>query len=1032
MALPRAELHLHTDFSLLDGLGKIPQYVAQAQESGVVALGLTDHGTLGGAYEHYTECRRAGIEPLIGEEFYFVPSATEAKQFKDSERFHVGIIAKNERGYRVLKELNDEAHRNFYYKPLLDRSMLENLGRDARHLVCLSGCAGSIISRSILDDKKPEEVHDELKWWTSIFPNFYVELQHHGCDFDSELIVGLLELAVGYDLPTVITNDCHYVAKADAADHDALLAVQVVRNIDDPDRFRFNGAGYHLKTRSELRRAFLRDGIGDEWVKEGMRNSLRIARDCHTRIPGWENRTWHIPKFPGTDDAQGELRRLTIAGLRAKGKLSDPRYVDRAKHELREIRSVGIADFLLLCHEPIAWAQAEGIRVGPGRGSIAGCLVAYAIGMHKLDPIRYNTKFERFLNPERPKMPDVDTDFGPSRRDEVVEHLKELHGVDNVIQVAAYQTMKVKGTFRKLAKAHGIEWNEINRISKILNPAGGHPDDDEDDEDISVLPAELREAYPDLHEQIKGLIGTKSGLSSHAAGLLIFAPNDPIKELVPKMWLTNQKKLAASFDLKSTEKIGLMKLDCLTVRTLDTVTEAVRILHERGIDVEPDDWVPDEEDDDRGVYAMLAEGRTAGVFQMEGGTNSRGIQEIRPTCFEDIISCTSLYRAGPIGAGAPARYLKNKRRKQIRVAHPLLRPILASSWGEMIYQEQMMDICHDVAGFSWAETDDVKETVRFKDPERMAGFQQRFIAGCQQHSGMDHSSASEIWSMIESQSTYLFNRSHAGAYSLLTYQAARLKYLYPLEFMTAYLATVEADTDVHKANRQRVLSEAHELGIKILAPDINQSEAHMCCGSDEDSRWMRFGFVDIKGIGESKAAKVLRVRQTDPGGFYGVSDVVSAVDKGALATLGACGALASIGGPKVKTHQIENYVDWDFTDRMAPWRKRLRREVKFPSRDGEWAQIAGELIAVEKRTTKTNRPFRVWTLRWSPSELFTVTLWEDAQACWDTSIGSIVAVEGKYSRDFGNIGIGDSDYVNVLHRRVASGNAASTKQSVGT
>jgi DNA polymerase-3 subunit alpha len=355
----------------------------------------------------------------------------------------------------------------------------------------------------------------------------------------------------------------------------------------------------------------------------------------------------------------------------------------------------------------------------------------------------------------------------------------------------------------------------------------------------------------------------------------------------------------------------------------------------------------------------------------------------------------------------------------VEVVHPLLQPILKNSWGEMIYQEQMMEICHDIAGFSWTETDDVKETVRFKDAARMATFKDKFLEGCATTSGIAPEIANEIWRMIESQSTYLFNRSHAWVYSLITYQTARLKYLYPLEYMTAYLATVEDDTDTHKANRQRVLAEAHEFGFQILPPDINQSMEHMCCGVFEDDQsWMRFGFMDIKGIGEAGAAKIVTRRALEPaGGFFRATEVAEVIGKGLTDKLAACGALTSIGGPRVRSSQIEEFVSWDFTDRMSAFRKDLRSQMRFPRTDGHWAQVAGELAGIVRRTTKDGRPFHVWTLRWDPATNFNVTLWETASAVWDTPLASIVTCEGKYSREWDNISVNDSTYVNVLARR---------------
>lgn len=1007
---------------MLDGLGTTSQYPVIAKKRGVDWLAITDHGSLAGVYEWYMNCLKNGIEPILGEEFYFLPNmtATEAKQFKDTERNHITVLAIDEQGYRILKELHDESHRNFYYKPLVDRHMMEQLGDAAEHLYVLSGCAGSVLSHKALHEGLGA-ARDELEWWLKVFPNFAIELQFHGTDDDPKIVQRLLKLSRLYDLPIVATNDCHYVSRKDAATHDALLAIQTAADIDDPDRFRFDGSGYHLRTRAELRRAFGQHLTNDEW-KAAANNSIEIARSCRTRIPAWDQRTWHIPKLPGVVDAQRELVSLVRSGLRERGLDSEDAYVLRAKHELREIKKVGIAHFMLMCREQMVWARGSGIRVGRGRGSVAGCLVGFLVGIHTVDSVRGKLPFERFINPERPKMPDIDSDFQPSRREEVFVHLQDVYGKENTMRVAAYQTMKVAGAFRKLAAAHGIPWMDINRISKQLNPVGGHPDDaegEEDDDDWSVLPEEIAEAYPDLHQQIVEIIGTKSAISQHAAGMLIFDPEDPVKELIPYQWITDKPKrpgfLAGAFDLNSTEKIGLMKMDELGLNRLDTIQYCVSLLAERGIELEPDDWIPDEEPGDSDVYRMLAEGKVAGVFQMEGGTNARGIIEIRPTCFEDIVACTALYRAGPLGVGADKRYIKNKRSGRVRVVHPSLRSILKDTWGEMIYQEQMMDICHNIAGFSWTETDDVKETVRFKDPIRMKTFKDRFVSGCVNY-GVPLDSATQIWAMIESQSTYLFNRCHAYAYSLTTYETARLKFFYPLEYMTAYLATVPPENDGAKERRARIMAEAYERGFQIAPPDIHLSGARMTC-ENGDTPTMRFGFVDIKGIGDATAEKIVNLRGE---GFQSLQNVTT-VGKRALDALSGCGALESLGGPRRILKQTSQYVDWQFTDRMAKYRARYRDQCKLPSassREGTYCAIIGEVEKFEKRTTKSNKPFRVLTLKWSPAERFTITLWQETSDKWpDLTLGSIVAVEGKWSREWSNISIGNSEDINILIRR---------------
>lgn len=1022
MAPPYVDLHLHTDNSLLDGMGTVPLYVARAKKQKKPALGITDHGTLSGCHEFYLECLANGIEPILGSEFYFVPNAAKAKEDKNLERFHVVILAKNLDGYRTLCALSTEAHRRFYGKPLLDRALLEGLDDEAENLVVLSGCAGSIISRKAIG-AVPGSASTELAWWRETFPNFYIELQHHGTENDRKLNRRLLQLASRYQLPWVVTNDPHYVMKEDDECHDALLAVQTGSQVDDEVRFRFDGSGYHLRSRKEMVKAFNR--YGAEVYRPGIAATSEVARSCRIRIPQWDQRTWHIPKYvggkPGVDSFT-LLRRITRQGLRERGLEGDPAYVERAKYELRRIKQVGIADFLLITRDIIQRAVAKGIPVGPGRGSTAGSLVGYLTGIHKVDSVRYDLLFERFLNPERPKMPDIDTDFSQLRRDEVIQDIVDVYGAENVLHVAAFQTLKIRGAFRKMATAYGMPFKDLKHFTDLMAEAWGHEsEEDEDEEDYlgtEHLPDEIVEEYPELIPHLDRLIGIRSALSRHPAGVLIFDPEDDIRDLVPEMWTARSKKFVSMYPLKSVEKIGLMKQDILGLRNLDTIAWAVDLIAERtGERLDPDSWVPDEEEGDKEIYRMLAKGGVHGVFQLEGKTMAKGIQEIKPTRFEDIVSCTALYRAGPIIAGAPKRFLKNRKDKKVRVLHPSLKPILGNTWGEMIYQEQMMKIANEIAGFNMAKVDDIKEVVRWKDPERMAGFVDEFVQGCVETTGMDRGTAGEIWKFIEAQSSYLFNRSHAVSYSLLTYQTAHLRMWYPLEYFTALMATIPPKKENRK-KREATLAVALDMGIKILPPDINQSGTHFTCGGDVDDgdAWMRFGLIDIKGIGDAAAKKIIAAKEGgDVYGFFSPKDLIGVVPKNAIAALDAAGALSEIGGKKKSSRRLEELVGWQFNDVMAPLRKKYASKIKLPKPSGNsQVCIVGEIIETTKKESKKGSTYYTWRVRYNPSTIFAVTVWDSADVLWETPKGAIVMVKGKYQSEWSNIGVGDLDQVKIL------------------
>lgn len=992
---PFVHLHVHTDFSVLDGLSTVDEYVERAKKLGQPAMAITDHGVMCGAPAFYHACRKAEIEPILGSEMYFVPDASNRE--KGEERYHVVVLARGETGYRVLTELSTEAHRHYYYKPTLDKATFEALGDDAKHLVVLSGCAASVISKAVTEDRE-REAAEWVMWWRETCPNFFMELQHHDTTFDKKLNEGLLELARRYNVPWVVTNDPHYAIKEDCDHHDALLAIQTAADINDPNRFRFDGNGYHLRSRAEMRRVF-EDTYGREVWKPGAASTLRIARACKTRIQGWEKRSWHIPKYPDVEDAFIHLLELTMKGMTAKGLDGKPEYVERVKHELEVIKRANISDFLLITLDSIEWAKQQGIPVGPGRGSVAGTLVGYCIGLHKIDPVRYHLMFERFLNPERPRMPDIDTDFGQKRREELFEYVAEKYGKENVVHVCTYGRMKIKAAFRSLAKAYGISYGEALTISKDLS---------DEDEDVEALPAELKKAHPDLVAQIKRLSGVKRSISTHPAGVLIADPTTNIRTIVPEMWIPNTKRWVGQYDLEAIEEMGLMKQDFLGLRTLDTIAEAVRLIKEdTGEEVDPDSWVPDEEPDDAAVYEMLKAGRTAGVFQMEGPTNQRGIRDISPTGFEDVVSCTALYRTGPISAGFPNMFLKNRKagKEEIWYATPKLKPILEETWGVILYQEQVMEIGRELAGFNMAEVDDLKEAIKHKKSALMVEMRPRFVQGCKEHSDISKSISTAIWKQIEGYSGYAYNRAHAVAYTFLTYQTARLKKMYPKEFITALLRTVE-----DKDKREVYLREAVEMGIKILPPDINESD--LMATPTEDG--IRFGIADIAGIGIKAGEKLIKWREYGP--YTDALDVdMICNNTGIFAKLEAVGALESLGMPG-RVQEAEALLNWSFRDTMKPWREKYKSKVKFPKFEGGYVCLVGEIVKRSKGKGKTDKPYMTWKLRWSVTESFDIRLWSETSRHWKYPEGSIVMVSGKWEEKWLNISVGNPEQVKLLHR----------------
>jgi DNA polymerase III subunit alpha len=985
----------------------VEDYALRAAELGQPALALTDHGVMCGLPQFYKACRKNNIEPILGEEFYFVHDASfrPPRGQPQMKRYHVVILAKGERGYRALSELSTAGHARYHYKPLIDPALVESL--DCRDdLIVLSGCAGSVISQAVLDGDMAEAERWAM-WWREMFPHFYIELQNHNTEFDRRLNRGLLKIARKYGIPWVVTNDPHYVVKEDCGHHDTLLAIQTASDIDDPTRFRFDGDGYHLRSRAEMARQFRK--YDDEVWKEGARNTLKVAKMAYTRIPSWESRTWQLPTLPGIEDADEYIKRLCVRELKRRGWWDKPEYRKRTAHELRTIRETGIAHFLLITRDGLEWAKSVGIPVGPGRGSVCGCLVAYLIGIHKIDPVKYDLMFERFLNPARPKMPDIDSDFGQLRREEIFDYTEERFGRENVIKVAAFQNMKTKAAFQSLAKAHGVSFADRVRISKTL---------DEDDENAN-LPEEITANYPELAAQLKRLSGIKRSISSHPAGVIIAAPEARIREQVPEMWVASSKKWVGSYDLDAVEDMGLMKQDYLGLRTLDTIALAVKFIEETtGEVLDPDSWEPDDEPDDKKVYKLLARGHTGGVFQMEGATNTRGIVAIKPRCFEDIVSCTSLYRTGAISAGFPDIFLRNRLGSvdDIPYAHPMLKPILEGTWGVVLYQEQVMEIGRSLGGFTMIQVDDIKEAIKHKKSTLMQSMKPLFVKGCKKN-GISKSTALEIWKMIEGYSGYGYNRSHAVAYSFTTYQTARLKALYQLQFMTALLATVDTSNKDGKAKRDRYLRECVGLGYKILPADVNKSGIRMTV-DDLARKRIRFGLQDLAGIGLKTAQKLQDARPA--GGWTSVEELRATAGKRAFEALQYSGALESLDilGDEKRMDEIH---EWQFHDPMTKYRAKYADRVQLPNPelDGENVSIIGMINTAERRQSKNNKTYMTWRLDHSTTESYTIRLWSSSESCWSIPKGSVVIVTGRWDQEWGSVSVGQPSQVRVIRRASA-------------
>lgn len=991
-------LHSHSDASALDGMAKPEEYVERAVRLKQPALAITDHGVLSALPGFYKAARGAEIEPILGMEGYYIRKidrtpAEKGKPRKRPDYNHLTILAKGEPGYRVLCELATESHKNFYYKPVIDRDTIKTFGKDMKHLVVLSGCLAGPLSQAALVGQQALE--DELQWWLKRCPNYYIELMEHGIEIERKVNARLLKAARKFKVPVVFTNDPHYCERLDANAHDALLAIQTGAEIDDENRFKFDGSGYWLKSAKQMRKAF--DGYPAWAIKQGIASTLEIAETCQVKVPEWENKTWQIPQIPGVDDAYKRVRKLVKRELidRELG----PEYVERAKMELKVIKKMNVSGFLLVASDGVKWARKRNIPVGPGRGSVGGSLVCYLLDIHRADPVRYGLRFDRFLNPERPRMPDIDIDFGKNRRDEMFAYARNRFGEENVLNVCTFMRMRMKRAFRALAKSYGVPFPEINRLAKEL------PDDKEEAIE-DALPDEIHEKWPELGAQLEALKDIRCGFGSHPAGVVIAPEEYELHKRIPQMYLPSSKRWVAMFDLKTFESMGLLKQDYLGLRTLETVDECARLVYEHtGENVDPYAWDPDHEPWEDEMYKIIGSGRTGGIFQFEGHSVTNGAKEMKPREFLDLAACIALYRKGPIQAGSTKTFITNRASGQTQYLVPSLAPILSSTYGALVYQEQVMAIGEQLANFAPGPNDDLLRAVAKKDHAVMATVKPGFLKGFQEN-GINKTVAEEVWRQIEKQAEYAFNLAHSVGYALLSYTTAGLKTQYPMEFYCALLRTMDKSNKESQFKRNRYLMEAATMGLRILPPHINRSDDHAT--PDYDKNGIRFGLSDIKGIGDKMSKRIIKSRPL--GGYWSIDQVIDVVNNSkSLQALKDAGALNTFGF-KPDADKVETLLGWALIDRMRKVREKLQKNYDPPH------VIYGQIISSTKKMSggKKPSPYVSWVVRWSPTEQWAVRIWSSAENCFDIPVGAVVRVMGDYSEKYSSIGVNSSAQVKVV------------------
>ena len=824
-------LHVHSEYSLLDGACRTDKLAKRVKELGQEAVALTDHGVMYGAVAFYKACRAAGVKPIIGCEVYVAPrNMTDREHGRDNEYSHLILLCKNETGYRNLCYLVSMAFTDgFYIKPRIDWALLE---RHSEGLVCLSGClAGEIQQKLIHNDY--EGAKARALWLRDLFgEDFYLEIQDHGIREERLAANGNLRLHRETGIPLVLTNDAHYLEKTDAYYQDVLMCIQMGKTVEDQARMRFETQEFYLKSEDEMRALFPELG-------EAADNTVKIAEKCDF---DFEFGHYHLPRFKlpeGETDSDSYLRKLCERGFRER--YGDrPEVHEQLDYELGVIEKMGFVDYFLIVQDFINYAKSQDIPVGPGRGSAAGSVVSYCLHITDVDPIKYSLFFERFLNPERVSMPDIDVDFCVNRRGEVIDYVNRLYGADHVAQIVTFGTMAARMAIRDVGRALDISYADTDAAAKLVPTALNMTIDE-----ALGLSKPLRELYEGdetmkrLLDVARALEGMPRHASTHAAGVVI--TEKPVYEYVPLA--RNDESVVCQYQMTTLEELGLLKMDFLGLRNLTVLKDAEDLVRRR----EPDFRIDKVPDDDKATFRMLAEGRTSGVFQLESTGMTGVCTSLKPQSIEDITAVIALYRPGPMDS-IPRFIEYSAHPDKIRYKHELLRPILDVTYGCIVYQEQVIEIFRRLAGFSLGQADLIRRAMSKKkhaviDAERVAfvhGDESRGITGALAH-GVSEEVANSIYDEIIDFASYAFNKAHAVSYAIVAYRTAYMKRHYPREYMAALLTSVLENS----AKIAEYIAECREMGIRLLPPDVNESDANFTVAGEN----IRFGLVAIKGIG---------------------------------------------------------------------------------------------------------------------------------------------------------------------------------------
>lgn len=882
-------LHTHTEYSLLDGEASIKKLVARVKELGMDSCAITDHGSMYGVVDFYREAKSQGIHPVIGCEVYMAPRSRFDKVHDiDNKTSHLILLAENQRGYKNLIKLVSAGYIDgFYYKPRIDFEMLKE---HSEGIIALSACIAGEVPKALLRGDYDEAKKIALKYAEVLGKdNYFLEIQDHGLSEQKRIIPDMLRLSEETGIGLVATNDIHYLKKEDAKYQDVLMCIQMEKKVDDPDRMKFETEEFYIKSPEEMTSLF-------EYVPQAIENTEKIAKRCNV---DFDFGTRHLPAYavPDGKDAFEYLRELCQSGLEKRYSPVSDELQKRLDYELGVIKSMGFVDYFLIVWDFIHFAKNNGVMVGPGRGSAAGSIVAYSLGITTVDPIKYGLIFERFLNPERVSMPDIDIDFAPNGRQKIIDYVVEKYGEGQVAQIITFGTMKAKLAIRDVGRALDIPYAEVDKVAKLV-PF-----------DLKMTISKALDISTELHAlyendpQIKELLDTSMALeglprhaSTHAAGVVI--TSEPIVNYVP-LQLNSENFITTQFTKDTVENLGLLKMDFLGLRNLTVIENAVKIIKRtRGIDLNMDEI----DYDCKEVYELISSGNTDGVFQLESAGMQSFMQELKPDTLEDVIAGIALYRPGPMEQ--IPRYIKSKKNPQtIQYKHPLLKNILDVTYGCMVYQEQVLEIVRTLAGYSLGKADSMRRVISKKKADQMVIERKNFIYGSDDgdipgciKNGIDEQTAISIFDEINDFANYAFNKSHAAAYAFVTYQTAYLKTFYPVEYMASLISSID---DLDKINHY--IANCKEMGIDRLPPDANKSEDTFTVENNS----IRFGLSAVKNVGRAMILNLVNERKNN-GEFKTFSDFIDRMagqdmNKRALEGLISCGAFDSMG---VKRSQL--------------------------------------------------------------------------------------------------------------------------------